>query len=611
MKLTVGKKLYIGFGAIVAIIVVIVLNNTQELADLRKLQDEGAARAVVANEAQQAKQVGYKLYSIIADAQLNGFNDELNANFNDSEKECEDILARIEKDSDTEKEKEWSASAKGYISDGVKIFKNQMIPLFTSRGKAETDSKISHLNKMIDSAFAKARIPLEEYSESIEAESNDANKLFHATAKNIVHSNMVLAGIAIFLAIFIAFFITRGITRSLNNVVGIIQQIARGNLTVTFDTKSLSNTDETGILTRSMKEMSEKLNETISFALDASENVSSGSSQLSSASQGISQGSSEQAASIEEVSASVEEVSSSVEEISASLEQVSASIEQMTASINQNSENANQTEKIAMKSSIDAKEGGEAVQQTVSAMKQIADKISIIQEIARQTNLLSLNASIEAARAGEHGKGFAVVASAVQKLAERSQDAAEEISKLSKSSVDVAEKAGEKLDKLVPDIGKTAELVAEINAASSEQNSGIQQVNTAIQQVNSAVQQVNSAVQQVSSAIQQSNQVVQSNASASEELASTSEELSSQAEELKNRISFFQIDRGIISHKSDTFKARNHQTFIPKTHVVQHPVMSNLHKGKQFAKSEDSTLEQKTGIAIDMKDDDDSNFQRI
>ena len=153
-------------------------------------------------------------------------------------------------------------------------------------------------------------------------------------------------------------------------------------------------------------------------------------------------------------------------------------------------------------------------------MRDIASKISIIEEIARQTDLLALNAAIEAARAGGQGRGFAVVASEVRKLAERSQAAAAEITKLSSSSLGVAEGAGELLDKLVPDILKTSELIQEIAASSSEQSAGAGQVNRALQQL---------------------DQVVQQNASASEELASTAEELSSQAEQLQSTVSFFRV----------------------------------------------------------------------
>jgi len=175
-------------------------------------------------------------------------------------------------------------------------------------------------------------------------------------------------------------------------------------------------------------------------------------------------------------------------------------------------------------------------------MKEIATKISIIEEIARQTNLLALNAAIEAARAGEHGKGFAVVASEVRKLAERSQTAAGEISGLSSRSVAIAEQAGEMLNKMVPDIQKTSDLVQEITAASKEQDTGAEQISKAIQQL---------------------DQVIQQNASASEEMASTSEELSSQAEQLQQSISYFDIgNQG--GHRATTVAVRKpvHKTQI-------------------------------------------------
>lgn len=234
---------------------------------------------------------------------------------------------------------------------------------------------------------------------------------------------------------------------------------------------------------------------------------------------------------VQQISSSIEALSQGTTEQASNVEEISSSIEEITATIRQNADNSAETEKMAEKSSEDAGICGDAVAKTVEAMKQITNKISIINEIARQTNLLSLNASIEAARAGDHGRGFAVVASEVQKLAERSQLSAVEISKLSKENVEVAINAGEMLKKLVPDIRKTAELVAEINAASLEQAKGIEQINNAVMQLNTVVQQ---------------------NATGAEEMAATCEELASQSIEMQSEMDLLKY--GAYNYSSDTDK---------------------------------------------------------
>ncbi|MCH7678092.1 CHASE3 domain-containing protein [candidate division KSB1 bacterium] len=341
--------------------------------------------------------------------------------------------------------------------------------------------------------------------------------------------------VAIALGIFISIFLSRSISIPVQQVAENAKAIAIGDLTKTVD---LDSKDEVGLLANSFREMTSALNaksdvaeriangdltatvEVLSEQDSLGRSLDSMVTKLRSVVVDVKNASFHVASGSEEMSASAEQMSRGAEAQSTSAEEASSSMEEMNANIKQNADNAAQTEKIAVKAAADAREGGEAVEEAVVAMKDIAQKISIIEEIARQTNLLALNAAIEAARAGEHGKGFAVVAAEVRKLAERSQTAAAEISDLSTSSVEVAEKAGSLLEKLVPDIQKTADLVQEISAASNEQTQGADQINKAIQQL---------------------DKVIQQNASAAAEASSTAEELSSQAAQLQNAVDFFKI----------------------------------------------------------------------
>ncbi len=378
----------------------------------------------------------------------------------------------------------------------------------------------------------------------------------------------ILAGIsiAILFAIAISLFVVRGITKPLAIAAGLVEHVSAGDLTHAVE---VTSKDELGTMLRALNgmvanlkvtaevarrisegdltvqpqalsekdslghaliNMVESLRHTVRDVTSAAVNVATGSDEMSSTAEQVSQGSSEQAAAAEETTAAMEE---------------------MASSIQQSADNARQTDKIASTAAEDAKSGGEAVTRTVQAMKEVAEKINIIEEIARKTDLLALNAAVEAARAGEHGKGFAVVASEVRKLAERSQTAAAEISRLTTDGVRTAEDAGQLLAKLVPDIRKTAELVREITAASSEQSTGATQVNKAIQQL---------------------DQVIQQNASASEEMASTAEELASQAEVLKSAIGFFKLEEtshGIAAGPARTSSTRKKTAARPAADLTR------------------------------------------
>ena len=344
-------------------------------------------------------------------------------------------------------------------------------------------------------------------------------------------------------------------TANLRATAAMADEIAQGDLTV--QPKPLSDKDTLGL---SLQSMVERLRGVVADALSAADNVSSGSQELSATSEQMSQGATEQAA---------------------AAEQASASMEEMAANIKQNADNAAQTEKISRQSAKDAEASGEAVNRAVDAMRTIADKIGIVQEIARQTDLLALNAAVEAARAGEHGKGFAVVASEVRKLAERSQTAAAEISAVSGDTVKAAQEAGEMLQRLVPDIRKTAELVSEISAACREQDVGANQINEAIQQL---------------------DKVTQQNAGASEEMSATSEELAAQAEELQASIAFFRTDSaGGRSGRAPARAPARASTFKSPPKPAARPVAKAATPAQSFAKSPVHAQQARAqGFALDL-----------
>jgi len=447
---------------------------------------------------------------------------------------------------------------------------------YMEASKRTVDTSRRNENEAATRALIESKPLFDEFSHDLsklvelnERGGNQASEAAHETfsgAKTLV-LGIIAAALVIGLAT--AVYLTRSVLRSLGGepdyAQRVIRSIATGDLTTEVKVRQ---GDEESLLAAA-RVMTLKLRDVMSNANVSANGVAEGAQAMSATAEQLSEGSTEQAA---------------------AAEQASASMEEMSANIRQSADNAAQTEKIATQSAKEAADSGRAVDEAVRAMKTIAEKINIIQEIARQTDLLALNAAVEAARAGQHGKGFAVVASEVRKLAERSQQAAGEISELSGKTVEVSQKAGEMLAALVPSIQRTADLVQEISAATREQNVGAEQINEAIRELDA---------------------VIQANASASTEAASVSEQLASQSEQLRGVISFFRLGDSDHANRSSVARSPAKSAAKPAAHVRGKRMATKATSVESAAAGSGSTNGKTTGVALDLGGDmSDTDFVR-
>jgi methyl-accepting chemotaxis protein len=304
--------------------------------------------------------------------------------------------------------------------------------------------------------------------------------------------------------------ITRSITRPVQQALAAVKAVAGGDLTQRLHSDAR---DELGELVSALDDMTQNLARMVS-------GVRSGCSEINLAAAEIAHGNSD--------------LSSRTESQASSLEQTAASVEQMAAQIKANAENARAADQIASNASDVAHAGGEAVGEVVRTMedisaasRKIADIIGVIDGIAFQTNILALNAAVEAARAGEQGRGFAVVAGEVRTLAQRSAEAAKEIKSLIGASVERVESgsrqvlgARETIERLVTEVKRVTDLVAEITVSSREQADGVGQISAAVGAL---------------------DQTTQQNAALVEQTAAAAESMRQQADQLNSAVSAFRV----------------------------------------------------------------------
>ncbi len=496
MKLTLGKKLGLGFGVILALMVFSAAMNYVRSTNIRQSEDGAIELRFPAIEVATMLQRDLNYTQVKGrQAILAGTDrprwEEAKKAFNGAWKSIAKDVAQLD-----DLAPKWPSDDRERLDDIKKHLpwlRATEESAIQHAASGERDAVIRAGNEnadLVTPANIAVKKSLDDLADSLVTLLAKNKDELHAANRDL---NWAMAGtvfVALTIGIAVAIFLSRTITGALQSVLDQAEAIAAGDLT--RDDLNVRSRDELGDLTAAINKMSGSLKRMILAITENAARVANASQELDATSQQIT-------ANSEETSAQADVVSKAAQAVSQNLQTVATGADEMGASIREIAKSATEAARVATSAVKAAQNTTATVSKLGDSSTEIGQVIELITSIAQQTNLLALNATIEAARAGEAGKGFAVVANEVKELAKATANATEDIRR--------------KIEAIQTDTRAAMDAIASISEVITQVNGISSTIATAVEQQNATTNEMS---RNVSEAARGSNEITRNIAGVAE-----------------------------------------------------------------------------------------------